>query len=211
MRQKSNVNLLPLLLIIFLIFGCNMLKKKDSTVTSNTNTTSPTPTATPTLSDLLFDFRSKDDELGKFTAPVKLDSKAKIKGKVAIVEGEGDYYELQGVDSTDFNEEILKEYGLTKANAAAKVEEIDTLVQTKCAKGRQIGNYRITDGRTIPAYALKCETLVFDYKKPVVFAKKSFISEELSENIEVGKSTTERTAYTPTEQIKKFVKSLVAK
>ena len=208
MRNKNNIYLLALLVTIFLVFGCNLFKKRNTNV-ANTNAATPSPTNTPSLADDLFQLDGKKEELAKFTAPVKLDPKAKVKGKVAIVVGEDDYYyTLEGTNYSDFDEEELKGYGLTKDDAASKIEEIDTLVQTNCKKGKQIGTYKITDGRVIPAYALNCETLVIDYKAPAVFAKKSFYSDDLSDNIEVSSTTDERTAYRPTEQIQKFIKNL---
>lgn len=210
MSGKNNFNLLLLLLVIFLVLGCNFLKK-NNTNTTNVNRATPSPTGTPSLSEQLFEFEKSKEDLGKFTAPVKLDPKAKVKGKVAIVEGEDNYYTLEGFEYSNFDEEELKGYGLTKDDLALKLDEIDTLVQTICTKGKKVGSYKVTDGRVIPAYALNCETLVFDYKAPAVFARKSFYSADLSEDIEISPSTTERTAYKPTEQIQKFVKSLRSK
>ena len=216
MQNKNNLYLLGLVLVILFGFGCscgliNALQQPGTTTTTNTNTASPTPSATPSLSEKIYEFEKNKEDLGKFTAPVKLDPKAKVQGKVAIIEGEDNYYALQGIKYSDFDEEGLKDYGLTKDDMALKTDEIDTLVQTNCKKGKKIGSYKVTDGRIIPAYALNCETLVFNYKTPAVFAKKSFYSSDLSDNIEVSSTTTERTAYRPTEQIQKFIKSLRGK
>jgi hypothetical protein len=150
----------------------------------------------------------KRDELGKFTAPERLDPAAGVKGKVAIVEGEEGSYTLEGFDYTDYDEEELQAYGLTKNELALKVEEIDTLVQTNCSKGRKISSYKTPDGGSIPAYALECETLVFDYKAPAVIARKKFHSEEFVDSLNVTSSTTDVTAIRPTEQVQKYIKGL---
>ena len=195
-----------LLLMLAVIFGCK-LSNRNSSKSSNVNGPTPTATERP-LTEVILDFDSKKDELGKFTAPVELDPAARVKGKVAIVEGEEGRYTLEGFDYYVFDEDELKEYGLSKENLALKVEEIDTLVQTNCEKGSRINSYRTEDGKTIPAYALECETLVFDYKAPSIIARKKFRSVEFVESLKVTSATTDITAIMPTEQVQKYVKSL---
>lgn len=195
-----------LLLMLAVAFGCK-LSNRNTSKSSNVN--SPTPTATEVpLSQTISEFESQKDELGKFTAPIQLDPEASVKGKVAIVEGEEGRYTLEGFDYYVYDEDELKEYGLAEEDLALKVAEIDTLVQTNCDKGRRISSYRTPEGKGIPAYALECETLVFDYKAPAVIARKKFRSEEFVESLKVTASTTDITAIMPTEQVKKYVKSL---
>jgi hypothetical protein len=195
-----------LLLMLAVAFGCKLSNRKTS---NSSNVNSPTPTATEApLSQIILEFDSKKDELGKFTAPIQLDPEASVKGKVAIVEGEEGRYTLEGFDYYVFDEDELKEYGLAKDDLALKVEDIDTLVQTNCDKGNRINSYKTPDGKSIPAYALDCETLVFDYKAPAVIARKKFRSEEFVESLKVSSATTDITAIMPTEQVQKYVKSL---
>ena len=88
------------------------------------------------------------------------------------------------------------------------MEELDTLVQTNCSKGKRISSYRTSDGNSIPAYALECETLVFDYKAPAVIARKKFQSQEFVDSLKVSPSTTDVTAMRPTEQVQRYIKGL---
>ena len=195
-----------LLLMLAVAFGCRFSNRNTS---KSSNVNSPTPTASePPLSQIILEFDSKKDELGKFSAPLKLDPDASVKGKVAIVEGEEGRYSLEGFDYYVFDEDELKEYGLAKEDLALKVEDIDTLVQTNCEKGSRINSYRTTDGKSIPAYSLECETFVFDYKAPAVIARKKFRSVEFVESLKVSSATTDITAIMPTEQVQKYVKSL---
>src|SRR5215216_3092009 len=206
----KNSSQLPVLLLLALAvaFGCKFANTNSTgSKTAGAKGPTPTPTATP-LSMVILDFDSKREELGKFTAPDRPGPAAAVKGKVAIVEGEEGSYTLEGFDYSDYDEEGLRAYGLTKDDLALRVEEIDTLVQTNCAKGRRMSSYKTPDGVSIPAYALECETLVFDYKAPAVIARKKFHSEEFVDSLKVTSATTDVTAIRPTEHVQRYVKGL---
>jgi len=209
MSGKNSLQLPVLLLLALAVaFGCKFANTNNTgSMKAGVNAPTPTPTATP-LSMVVLDFDSKKEELGKFTAPDQLDPGARVKGKVAIVEGEEGSYTLEGFDYTDYDEEELQAYGLTKNDLALKVEEIDTLVQTNCSKGRRISSYKTPDGSSIPAYALECETLVFDYKAPAVIARKKFHSEDFVDSLKVSSGTSDVTAIRPTEQVQRYIKGL---
>lgn len=211
MSGRNSSRLPVLLLVLVFVFGCKFggTNSTGSKTVGGSGST-PTPTATP-LSMVILDYDSKKEELGKFTAPDRLDPAARVKGKVAIVEGEEGSYTLEGFDYYDYDEEELRAYGLTKEELALKVEEIDTLVQTNCSKGRRLSSYKTSDGGSIPAYALECETLVFDYKAPAVIARKKFHSEDFVDSLKVSSATTDVTAIRPTEQVQRYVKSLRGK
>ena len=194
-----------LLLVLVIAFGCKF--SNANRTDSKSAGATPTPTATP-LSMVILDFDSKKEELGKFTAATQIDPEASVKGKVAIVEGEEGSYTLEGFDYSDYDEDELEAYGLTKDDLALRVEEIDTLVQTNCSKGKRISSYRTSDGNSIPAYALECETLVFDYKAPAVIARKKFQSQDFVDSLKVSPSTTDVTAIRPTEQVQRYIKGL---
>ena len=205
MARKNSSQLPMLLLVLFIAFGCKF--SNANRTDSKSAGASPTPTATP-LSMVILDFDSKKEELGKFTAATQIDPEASVKGKVAIVEGEEGSYTLEGFDYSDYDEDELAAYGLTKDDLALKVEEIDTLVQTNCSKGKRISSYRTSDGNNIPAYALECETLVFDYKAPAVIARKKFQSQDFVDSLKVSPTTTDVTAIRPTEQVQRYIKGL---
>jgi len=205
MARKNSSQLPMLLLVLVIAFGCKF--SNANRTDSKSAGATPTPTATP-LSMVILDFDSKKEELGKFTAATQIDPEASVKGKVAIVEGEEGSYTLEGFDYSDYDEDELAAYGLTKDDLALKVEEIDTLVQTNCSKGKRISSYRTSDGNNIPAYALECETLVFDYKAPAVIARKKFQSQDFVDSLKVSPTTTDVTAIRPTEQVQRYIKGL---
>lgn len=205
MARKNSSQLPTLLLVLVIAFGCKF--SNANRTDSKSAGATPTPTATP-LSMVILDFDSKKEELGKFTAATQIDPEAGVKGKVAIVEGEEGSYTLEGFDYYDYDEDELEAYGLTKDDLALRVEEINTLVQTNCSKGKRISSYRTSDGNSIPAYALECETLVFDYKAPAVIARKKFQSQDFVDSLKVSPSTTDVTAIRPTEQVQRYIKGL---
>ena len=208
--SRKNSSQLPVLFLLALAvaFGCKFGNTKSkASKTGSVNDSRPAPTTTP-LSEVILDFDSKKDELGKFNAPAQLDPNAGVRGKVAIVEGEEGSYTLEGFDYYQFDEEELTAYGLAKEDLALRIEEIDTLVQTNCEKGRRISSYRTSDGKSIPAYALECETLVFDYKAPAIIARKKFHSEDFVDSLKVSSATTDVTAIRPTEQVQRYIKGL---
>lgn len=207
---RKNSSYIAFLLLLAVAFGCKLAGTKSSRSTTGVN--SPTPTATPRpMSLIILDFDSEKEELGKFTAPDRLDSAARVAAKVAIVEGDEGSYTLEGFSNTDYDEDELRAYGLTKDDLALTVQEINTLVQTNCVKGRRVTSYRTSDGKSIPAYALDCETLVFDYKAPAVIARKKLHSEAFADTLKLSSATTDVTAIMPTEQVQKYVRGLRAK
>jgi hypothetical protein len=172
MSGKKSSRLPALLLVLAVAFGCKFANTNGTgQKTAGAGTPTPSPTATP-LSFVIMDFDGRREELGKFTAPARLYPAAGVRGKVAIVEGVEGAYTLEGFDYTRVDEEELRAYGLTEEDLALRVEEIDTLVQTNCGRGRRVSSYTTSDGKSIPAYALDCETLVFDYKAPAVVARR---------------------------------------
>ena len=127
---------------------------------------------------------------------------------MAIVEGEEGSYTLEGFEHVNYDEEELQAYGLTKDDLALRAKEIDTLVQTNCGKARRISSYKTPDGGSIPAYALECETLVFDYKAPAVIARRKFHGEDFAVSLKVTSATTDVNAIRPTGQVQKYIKGL---
>ena len=208
MAEKNSLKFPVLLLLLAVVLGCKFMgTRKTNSKDTGANRPSPTPTSRP-LAMIILDFDSQKDDLGKFTAPARLDPDAEVKGKVAIVEGDEGSYSLEGFEYVDYDEKELLAYGLTKEELALSVEEIDTLVQTNCVKGRRVSSYRTSDGKTVPAYALECDTLVFDYKAPAIIARKKFRSEEFADRLELSTSPTDITALMPSEQVQRYVKSL---
>lgn len=147
----------------------------------------------------------KAEELAKLSPPVNLNPNAIIKGKVAIVKkDESGRAEVKGFDAyqKEYNELDLKDYGLTKQRMAAKPEEIDTLIQILCAKGKSVGHYT----RGIEAFANVCKVSIIDYRVPAVIAQNTFTNDKPDEKIKTYGSTSEYVLYAPTE-IKKYAAS----
>jgi hypothetical protein len=216
MNKKQNLRLSWLVMAMLLVFGCKLggLMDKSSQTTNSSNSSNSGKEPTETKESIIKNFQGKAKELGAFTAPVKLNPKARVKGKVAIVNiSSFGNYSMDGFNDggTDYDQKELDVYGLAKDDLAIRVEELDTLVRTVCKKGKQLGQYRTTDMRTIPAYALDCEVSVIDYKAPAVVARKTFVSKELDDSIKIDSSTTERNAYRPSTEIGNYVKSLRTK
>ena len=193
-----------LILLLLLVLGCNNLTGSRPDTPANSN--SPATSTGRSDTDKIKDLKAKAQEFGDLDAPVKLDPKAKIKGKVAfvIVSADG-RAELEGFDGDALYENGIVDYRFTKKDVAASVDEIEDLIQIKCSKGKQIGTYDTTDGVELPAYELKCDVNVIDYNTKEVVAQKSFTSKRLDGDIEIVKSMTEKTAYMPRRDIADFL------
>ena len=180
-----------------------MNKKSVSTVAANTNSSSSsTSPAAPTDFTALKD---KAEEFAKLSPPLKLDSKAKLKGKITLVE-KGKYdAALQGFDAyfKEISGSDVESYGLTKAMMATKPDEIDTLVQTICTKGKMIGRY---EGNII-AYANNCKVSLIDYRSKVIFAQKTFTNSKQEKSVSSTYDNGEYIVITPFTEIQNYVKS----
>lgn len=207
--MKKNSISIVLLFLALTAIGCGILnnlrgRQTNSYKSANTNVVNSQPEKPDYKT-----FQAKAEELAKIAPPVKLDSKAKLKGKIAVVEkNHYESYSMKGFnyEGTDYYQFDLDNFGLTKEQMAVKPEEIDTLVQIKCEKGSQIGKYNVTDGRTLPAYSQNCKVSVIDYKTPSVVAQKNFSSRNLSDNITVYNSTKDVTAAAPISDIYEYIK-----
>lgn len=203
MRKKINVALVSLVLLLS-VLGCKNLtgSKTDAPPSSN----APANSNKTSGADKIKELKAKADELGDLEAPSKLDPNAKIKGKVAfvIVSADGSA-ELEGFDGDALYDNGIVDYRFTKSDVAASLDEIEYLIRIKCSKGKQIGTYDTTDKREFPAYELKCDVNVIDYKAKTTVAQKSFTSKRLDDDIKVDKSTAEKTAYVPRRDIADFL------
>jgi hypothetical protein len=225
MKLKGIFRLFGLLPVIFLFFGCNSgsVTKKDSSNTSGTTVNSetgsttadsaPSPTATVDTYFRIKAFKLEAEKLGKFTAPEKLDPKAKIKGKAAIINiSASDFYSFEGFDAKEdeYNDKFLTGYGFTKGDLALSSDELEWLIQNKCVQGKEISTYKV-GGRSIPAYELDCTVSVIDYKAQAVVARKKFTGRDLDKEITISSDATYKNAYMPTAEIQKFIKAMVSK
>ena len=191
------------------IFGYLLINKRNSVsnvVTSNKSTNSNSST-NPVPQDYTA-MKNKAEELAKLSPPVKLDSKAKLNGKIAIVE-KGKYNaEMKGFDVyyKEINETDLTSYNLTKERIAKTPEEIDSLVQILCTKGKMIARY---EGNVI-GYANNCKVSMIDYRKNVVFAQKTLTNSTPEKSISsVYDKSGEYVVIPPISEIFAYVKTFV--
>lgn len=210
--MKKQTNLIVLLFLASTAIGCSIvgnLMKSSTRTYDSANTAANTKVNTEPEKPKFQALKDKADELGKLSPPVKLDPKAKIRGKYAIVQKT--YYdtiELKGIHP-DLNASFdydLDNYGLNKQQLAVNADEIDTLIQINCEKGAAIGQYNVADGRVIPAYAVNCKISIIDYKTPAVVAEKTFVGKKLDKDTKVYDSTKDVTAHMPYEAMEKYMK-----
>lgn len=209
--MKNNSISIVLIVLAAVSIGCGMLGnlggQPDKIYTpTNTNASEEQPVK-PDFKAI----QSKAEDLAKFSPPVRLDPKAKIKGKVAFVEKSvyATTFKIKGFnyEGTDYYQLDLDDYDLTKEQLATKEDEIDTLVQIRCDKGKSIGTYNVSDGRMLAAYAVNCKVSVIDYKTPAVTAQKTFSSRKLPKEIKVYGDEKE-IMYGPYTEIKDYIESL---
>lgn len=149
-------------------------------------------------------FKDIAPELGKVVLPIKLDSNAKVKGKVAIAqispEGES---ELKVFDAygKGFNDYDLKSFGLTNNQIAVNEEEIETVVRINCRKGDLIKTVSKTS-----VYSNKCEVSIIDYKASVIIAQTSFENKIIYGEIDTNIYPIQYIAIPPTTQIQQYIK-----
>jgi hypothetical protein len=131
---------------------------------SNSNSTNTSPTFDGGKYKELLD---KKAEFARLSPPLKLDPKAIIKGKV-LVAGNLESSEETGVSS-----------GLSRDRMASSLDELETLIQIVCSKGKFLGNYE----KGVKGYASDCKVSLIDFRSPAVIAQKTFSNSEREELI----------------------------
>lgn len=160
-------------------------------------------------------YNDKKIEFSRLKPPVKLDKDAKLKGKITIIERTSYNFDfkmigfdvrsnpnLQEYISND--ETAIKDYGLNLTDLAENVDELETLVQIICEKGKVIGRY--TGG--IIAYSNRCNVNVIDYKANTIIAQKTFENKKPKEEIKSRSGQTEEVLLYPFAEIRGYIKSL---
>ncbi len=198
---------LILLSVIGLLGFYAIGNKSSNDVTANKTSNSNTKTAVPIPTDFTA-MKDKAEDLAKLSPAVKLDSTAKIKGKVAWVEkgkfdAKMDFFDVYYKEISEAN---VKSYGLTKESVAYKPEDIDTLIQTICTKGKVIGHYE----KGVTGYANNCKVSLIDYKNNLIFAQKTFTNSKPDKTISsVYAGSKEFIVITPFVEIQSYIKSFV--
>lgn len=178
----------------------------NSNSSSNTNPTGKSPEYYKAYND-------KTLELSQLKPPLKLDKNAKLKGKVTIISKTQYNFDFRMIGfETRSNPNLqqyvsndktaAQEYGLTFDNLAENLEELDSLVQIICEKGRVVGRY--TGG--ITAYSNRCQVKLIDYKANAVVAQKTFENSTPEKEITTRKDQTEEVLLYPFAEITKYIK-----
>jgi hypothetical protein len=194
-----------ILLSVIGLVGCSTSSDKSSK-----DIDAPNKTASPVLTDFSA-MKNKAEELAKLSPPLKINPTAKVKGKVAWVEKNKSSTTMKFFDGyyKKISSSDVDRYGLTERMVAYKPEEIDTLIQTICTKGKMIGRYE----RGTIGYANNCKVSLIDNKGNVIFAQKTFTNSTLDKSIASFYSATgkEYTTPPPTSEIDDYVKSFIPK
>ena len=172
-RQKLRNTLLTGIIATALCFtaSCQRAGLRDGAADSNSNsanaTNSNSANARPPRDEAKYkELLDKQAELAKLTPPLKLDPKAMIKGKVFVV---GNLSTKNG----------RADDGISSLRKADSLEELETLIQVDCSKGRFLSNYE----KGVKGYASDCKVSVIDYRAPAIIAQKTFTNTQREEVI----------------------------
>ena len=127
----------------------------------------------------------KAEEYANLSYPVKEEKTPTVKGKVTIVSNihgqVGKYewrgYEIQGYKSWSGAEDAsyTELYGFNQGDLAISPEEMKTLIQIKCAKGKELGTIGERGiSYSQPYYSSVCKVSVIDIDAQKVIAGKTF-------------------------------------
>lgn len=133
--------------------------------TGDLNTNASNGTSAPKFdSEKYAELLEKKKDLVKLSPPIKLDRDAAIKGKVIIVDENlekiGDYDKLDD--------------GFADYRKARSIEELGTVIQVLCVKGRPTAVYEGKYNKRVKGFASNCKVSIIDYSQPAVVAQKSF-------------------------------------
>lgn len=227
MQRANALTMIILGLIgIALVAGCGqlgpLLTKQDSsnTISSEPTTVSNTANSNRTAAEPidgtpLYDrehYSDRADEIAKVKTKTKLDAKHTINGKVAVVAKPYEFsteYSLKLFTSAspDYIDTFdLERYGVTKDQVAQTIEELDTLIRLRCDTKR-LGNYTLSNGKSIPAKGLDCTVEMIDYKTGTIFAKKTFRHGPLDDFVTVDPNSDDFMNYEGLHQAEDYIKS----
>jgi hypothetical protein len=154
--------------------------------------------------------KAKAKEIAEVSFPLKLNPKAKLKGKILMIaRSEFKSVGIKGFDynGDDYYQLDLDAFGLKKEDLALKPDEIETVILKTCDKGKQIGQYEMSDGKRISAFALDCKVSIIDYRNSTIVAEKKFPSKGMYDDILTSNTTKEWVAGEPSEAINAYIKN----
>lgn len=195
---------LILLSVVGLLAFFAFSKKNSNDVVVNKNTNSNTKISPPVITDFTA-MKDKADEFAKLSPPLKLDSKVKLKGKIAVVESSKDRASIYGFN-TDFTKlEEYPGYGLKPEMLAKTPDEVDSLIQIICSKGKVVGRY---EGNII-GYGNDCKVSLIDYRNKVIFAQSSFANNKAEKSVSSVYDGGDYIMPMPIEAIRKYTEQFV--
>ena len=161
----------------------------------------------------------KAEEYANLSYPVKEEKAPSIKYKVTIVSnihGQIGHYEwrgseIQGYKSWSGAEDAsyTELYGFNQRDLATSPEEVKTLIQIKCDKGRELGQIEeIGSPATYRYYSSVCKVSVIDMYAQKVIARKTFENAAPQKNTSnVAKPEKPNTDYIlkPSDEIKDYL------
>lgn len=151
-----------------LVFAASCKNIRTGGMEANANSTnSSSPLDENKSKGLSAELSDKKAELAKLSPPLKLDPKAVIKGKALLVGN------LKTVEETFVKGEI------SPVREATSLDELETLIQVVCSKGRFLANYE----KGVKGYANDCKVSLVDYRAPAVIAQKTVSNSEREEVI----------------------------
>ena len=170
-RLNTLLMLASILSAMFLVSGCGLFMKAFSGPASSansaeqqTNTTNSSP-ASPSFDSAKYsELLSKREELAKKSFPARLDQEVVIKGKVFVAASN-----LEKFSDTDKIEKQFADYRLAKS-----LDEVGTVVQINCSKGRYVTTYVGKNDESVKGFAVDCKVSLVDHTAGITVAQKNF-------------------------------------
>jgi hypothetical protein len=209
--MKNALFFIALIILAVSFTGCSVVNSvRHKVAPPSTPESSKPENKKPLVKSNTENLIAKAKEIAEASFPLKLDSKAKAKGKILMIARSE--FKSVGVKGFDFNGEDyyqsdLDTFGLKKETLAVKPDEIETVILKTCDKGKQIGQYAMSDGKKILAFALDCKVSIIDYRIPAIVAEKKFPSKGMYDDIMTKKNTKEWIAGEPSTEINAYIKN----
>jgi hypothetical protein len=195
-----------ILLSVIGAIGFFALSKKNAVSDDYSSNKSNSNTAANTLIPTDFTaIKAKADELAKLSPPLKPDSKAKLKGKIAFVQTDKNGSSMYGFNYDFTKLEENPYYGLKPEIMAKTPAEIDSLIQINCRKGKFVGRY---DGN-ISGYGNDCKVSLIDYRHKTIFAQKSFSNNKAEKSVSSVYDGGDYIMPSPIEAINNFIEPFI--
>jgi len=212
MRKKMKKSIFLTVLILLPLFygGCSIFNAvRHVTAPPNNPESSKPENSKPLKKSNTEGLRAKAKEIANASLPLKLDPKAKATGKILIIDKSKNSVAIKGFDfnDDDYYQFDLDKYGLKKEDLAVKPDEIQTVILKTCDKGKQIGQYSLSEGKKIPAYGLDCKVSIINFQISAVVAEKKFPVREMYDSIFTDKAAKEWVAPEPWAEMDKYIKN----